>query len=293
MYFNFSDSGIFGEEEEQTKACEEIANTVSNICHLRNDANNTALTSDRYKELCLNLLQNSIINGFLKVEEIYFYYKNSEDYAIIAGGEFNMDAIASKTGAKMIFDENDKLVRVSVSLNQDDGSKISLQADNSILVVTPEKTAKAVMNSLENENNQLSDKFITFKNMLKINPVVSAEIDLLQILNQKETEQLPRSIVDTQLIRFVVSNRQNKIQLSIPEEETRKDLKNQIISQTDTINALFDNKTNYQIKEGKTSLFIETQPNQDQVQSISRKAMAFMLHFFIKNIPSNQQKTDS
>ena len=65
-------------------------------------------------------------------------------------------------------------------------------------------------------------------------------------------------------------------------------MKKELQKQTLFLNSLFDNKTNYKLAEGKTSIFIETPADEEQIQAISRKAMAFMLHFFVKNISSNQ-----
>ena len=291
VYVNVSSSGIFNDAEESQEACEEIANTVGNLC-LKRKASNTE-TPEEYKSLSLKFLQDSIVKGFLKIEEFYFYYKNTDEYALIANGDFNMDTIASKTGANMVFDDENRLQKVSVAINTDN-QKLFLQANSHTLIISPEKSADRIMQSIAENQNKLGEDFKTFSQMLKLKPALSAEINLEKLWADHKEGNLPKSVAATKLIRFLVANRQNKFQISIPEEEDRLRLKEELLKQTDALNAIFDNKTDYKLAEGKTSLFIETVPNDEQVQAISRKAMAFMLHFFIKNIPSSdQQKKDS
>ena len=296
VYVNVSSSGIFNDAEESQEACEEIANTVENLCIKRNTAQTDSDTSENYKNLSIKFLQDSIIKGFLKIEEFYFYYKNAEEYALIANGDFNMDTIATKTGANMVFDSDNRLSKVSVAINTSsvNSQKMFLQANSHILIISPEKIADEIMASIEENQNKLGEDFKTFSQMLRLKPAISAEINLEKLLENYKEGSLPKSVAATRLIRFLVATRQNKLQISIPEEEDRLRLKEELLKQTDALNAIFDNKTDYKLADGKTSIFMETAPNKEQVQAISRKAMAFMLHFFIKNIPSSdQQKKDS
>ena len=70
VYLNVSSTGIYDESTESEKACTEITDAVNNICNLRSISNNSEPTQ-KYKELSLNFLQNSIISGFLKIEELF------------------------------------------------------------------------------------------------------------------------------------------------------------------------------------------------------------------------------
>lgn len=288
VYVNLLPSGIF--DEENQKACEDIANNVAKICKLRNDSNSNSLTSKEYRDITLKFIKSSLVSGFLKIYEIYFYYKNPKEYALIAIGEFDTLKIVEKSKAEMIFDQEDRLVKITTSINPGSNSedKMLLEANNNILVISPERSDLIIFNKLIENKNLLGEKFKTFEQMLKNNPAISAEIDIEQLLKDKDRNNIPKPVCATKLLRLFVAERQNKLQLSIPEENEREEMKKELQKQTLFLNSLFDNKTNYKLAEGKTSIFIETPADEEQIQAISRKAMAFMLHFFVKNISSNQ-----
>ena len=287
VYVNLLPSGIF--EEENQKACEEIANNVAQICKLRNSGNADSLTTKEYRDATIKFLKNSIVNGFLKIHEIYFYYKNPNEYALIAIGDFDTLKIVEKSKAEMIFDKEDRLVKITTTINTGNNKeKMLLEANNNILVISPERSDLNVFNNLKENRNLLGDKFKTFEQMLKNDPAISAEINIEQLLKNQNSENVPKPVSATRLLRLFVAEKQNKVQLSIPEENEREELKKELQKQTMLLNSIFDNKTNYKLAEGKTSIFIETPTDEEQIQAISRKTMAFMLHFFVKNISSNQ-----
>lgn len=284
IYINLSSSGIF--DEENNSACEEIAKNVANICKLRN-AN---VSENEYKNLTLSFLKESIVSGYLKIHEIYFYYKNAEEYALIAKGEFDLFTIAEKSKAEMVFDQDENLKKITTSISSNnENEKMLLQANKNTLVICPEKALADVVSNLENNKNLLGEKFKTFGQMLKHNPAISAEIDIQSVFKDMGIENLPKSVTATDLVRLFIAAKQNKIQISVPEDEDREELKKELEKQTPVLNNIFDNKTDYKLREGKSSLFIETKTDEEQVQSISQKATAFMLHFFVKNISSDQQ----
>ncbi len=287
VYVNLLPSGIF--DEENQKACEEIANNVAKICKMR-DNNVASLSTKEYRDITLNILKNSIINGFLQIHEIYFYYKNQEEFALIALGEFDTLTIAEKLKAQMLFDKEDKLIKLTTTIKANNGSneKLLLEASNNLLVISPERSESNIFNVLKDNKNLLGDKFKTFEKMLQHNPAISAEIDIEQLLKNQNGTNIPKPVTATKLVRLFVAPLQNKLQISIPEDNDREELKKELQNQTILLNSLFDNKTDYKLAEGKTSIFIESKTDEEQVQEISRKTMAFMLHFFVKNISSNQ-----
>ena len=164
-----------------------------------------------------------------------------------------------------------------------------LEANNNILVISPEGSDTDIFNQIKENQNLLGDKFKTFEQMLQHNPAISAEIDIEQLLKNQNSQNVPKPVSATRLIRLFVAERQNKLQISVPEDNIREEMKKELQNQTMFLNSLFDNKTDYKLAEGKTSIFMETPTDEEQIQEISRKTMAFMLHFFVKNISSNQQ----
>ncbi len=288
VYVNLLHSGIF--EEQNQKACEDIANNVAKICKLRNN-DSSSLSTEDYRNITLKVLKNSIINGFLQIHEIYFYYKNQKEFALIAIGEFDTLTIVEKLKAEMLFDEEDKLIKLTTTIkaNNDSNEKLLLEANQNLLVISPERSDLNIFNNLKDNKNLLGDKFKTFEQMLQHNLAISAEINIEQLLKNQNNTNLPKPVTATRLVRLFVAPKQNKLQISVPEENEREELKKELQNQTILLNSLFDNKTDYKLAEGKTSLFIESKTtDEEQVQEISRKAMAFMLHFFVKNISSNQ-----
>lgn len=286
IYLYLSRSGIF--DEDNQNACEEIANTTVNICKYRNGKN--SFNEKEYKSLCLNFLKNSIISGFLKIQELFFYYKYSDEYALIAKGEFNLQTIANMAKAEKYFNDDNNLIKIvtTIDAENDGNEKIVLEVSNDTLVICPQKSYSYIINNLSNNQNLLGEKFKIFEKMVQYKPAISAEINLKKILLEQNNKNIPSSLTATKLVRLFIAPNQNRLQISIPKEEERNKLKKELEKQTVILNSFFDNKTDYHLKEGKTSIFIETKTDNEQVQSISRKAMAFLLHFFIKNIPSDQ-----
>ncbi len=284
IYLNISSSGMF--DEENQIACEEIANNVANICKLRDISSNSSVEKD-YKNITLNFLKESILSGFLKIQEIYFYYKNTNEFALIAKGEFDLFSIAEKSKAELVFDKDERLEKIVTSLNSSN-EKMLLQVSNNTLVICPQDIISEINKNLDNNENLLGEKFKTFEKMLQYNPAISAEINLQQLIKDIENVTLPKELTVTDLVRLFIAPVQNKIQINVPEDSDRKDLKKELEKQTQALNSIFENKTDYKLKEGKTSIFIESKTDEEQVQAISRKATAFVLHFFVKNISSDQ-----
>ena len=285
IYLNLSSSGMF--DEENQVACEEIAENVANICKFRNVIGNSDEDEKDYKSITINFLKESILSGFLKIQEIYFYFKNTNEFALIAKGEFDLFAIAEKSKAEMVFDDDEKLVKITTTFNSNN-EKMLLQVNNDTLVICPEGSIAEINENLENNENLLGDNFKTFEKMLQYNPAISAEINLHQLIKDLENVNLPKELAVTDLVRLFIAPVQNKIQINVPEDSDREELRKELEKQTDALNSIFENKTDYRLKEGKTSLFIESKTDEEQVQAISRKATAFVLHFFVKNISSDQ-----
>lgn len=284
IYFNMSYSGIF--DNENKDACEEIAENVANICKFRNAIKDDSKTLKTYKDLCKNFLKESIVEGFLKIYEVYFYYKDNNSYALIAKGKFDLQAISKKINTENVFDENNKLVRIYTSIdskkdNEQIKESIVLQANEKTLIICPKNSFSDINKSLNNKQNLLGDNFKTFENMIKNNPIIGAEINIKELLKNQESKNIPKSLTATSLVRLFIAQNHNKLQINIPKEEDRSELKKELKKQTATLNSIFENKTDYRLKEGKTSLFIESETSKEQIQVISRKAMAFILHFFV------------
>lgn len=297
VYLNISSSGIYEGEDSTERACEEIAEAVENICRMRNVQ--IATDSGKYKTICFDLLKESMINGFLHLEELYFYYKNSEEYALIGNGEFNLDMMADKIKGETLCDDDGNVIGLSSVINADSNSsskaesRLFLQANGTRIVLCPENIAGNIMNSIESEQNLLGEAFTTFGKMIKVRPAIGAEINVEKLVNKVDKSvDLPESVAATNLVRLLVGAKQNKLQINIPKADERSNMKKQLFSQTEALNAIFDNKTDYKLSEGKTSLFIETKADKEQMQTICRKAMAFMLHFFVKNTPSDQKQKE-
>ena len=121
--------------------------------------------------------------------------------------------------------------------------------------------------------------------MVQYKPAISAEINIEKLIKEQTVNNVPKSLSATKLVRLFIAPHQNKMQFSIPDEQEREEIKKELQNQTVNINSIFENKTDYKLKEGKTSIFLESKANDEQVKSISRKTMAFILHFFVKNIP--------
>ncbi len=285
IYLNISSSGIF--DEENKSACEEIADNVANICNLR-DSSQKKINKD-YKKISLDFLNDSIISGFLKIQEVYFYYKNTDEYALIANGNFDLEKIAKKLKSEIEYNEENKIIKITTLINdldkQNANYKIYLQADENKLILCPEKTISKVAQNINASQNLLGNNFKTFEKMVQYKPAISAEINIEKLIKEQTVNNVPKSLSATKLVRLFIAPHQNKMQFSIPDEQEREEIKKELQNQTVNINSIFENKTDYKLKEGKTSIFLESKANDEQVKSISRKTMAFILHFFVKNIP--------
>ena len=75
-----------------------------------------------------------------------------------------------------------------------------LEANNNILVISPERSDLNVFNNLKENKNLLSDKFKTFEQMLKNDPAISAEINIEQLFHMNRID-----IYLTSLLIFRIS----------------------------------------------------------------------------------------
>ncbi|MDD3147377.1 MAG: hypothetical protein PHD82_08755, partial [Candidatus Riflebacteria bacterium] len=91
LYLNFSASGLYDQSHAAAEAFNEITSHIENICAARNISDVTPLPDRATIEALIN---ERILSGELKVHEVFFYFRDQENFAMILRGEFSVERIS-------------------------------------------------------------------------------------------------------------------------------------------------------------------------------------------------------
>lgn len=273
IYHNLEVSGIYNRDETAKTALAEIKKNINSL--LKNKIKN----QNHNKQ---SLFLDKFLNQNQHPKELYFYFKNSEKFAFILAGEFDINRLSQQlvkddavNGRLLIelFLENSKVKALK---------KLVLWADSQRLLLCPEAASQELISRLLDKRDYLDSKFKAFKKMLKGKPALAGEVDL-ELLKQSMASssiRIPKTLNVLKHLRFIGDARLTKAQLYAPENKQREQLFKEIDNSLEVFNNLFNKVATFSIKSKGNSLFLEAEAGIEMERILSRKVSAFILHFF-------------
>lgn len=277
LYLNFSVSGIYDQGEAAKKAANSITELVAEFCHYRNNTTNI----NQIRPIIENLINDRISNGIFKAYELFFYYKEATNFALILHGEFALTRIAELIGKERVTTGEESISGI-LRLPFLQNARLYLFCGNDQLVICPEDSAGNIINLVRERRNLLKPEYDSFAKMVKARPAMAAEVNIE--LLQKNNSQIPfaRYLQPMKHLRLIVANRLAKLQLFVPDNQERENFARQVEAQFIASTSFPANLASFTNELNGSSIFIEAPGSKELERTISNYSSAFLLHFFVK-----------
>ncbi|PKL43035.1 MAG: hypothetical protein CVV41_11565 [Candidatus Riflebacteria bacterium HGW-Riflebacteria-1] len=278
LYANLTASGLYDTGESALNASQEIVSHVENLCVARG-ADKT--TSHHIRTAAENLLNDRLLNGQIKVYELFFYFADQQNFAIILRGEFARQRLAGVLGAGKVVDASDKSVaRFRSPLNPSE--LIFMQVGSDEIVICPDNISGNVTEKLAARQNILGSEFAAFAKMIRVRPAVAAEINLAALQSAAAKESVPDWFKALRHTRLIVSSQMAKMQLFIPDADERARLLRQVEGLVGGLREHAGNLVDFSAAASGNSIFIEAPAGDELERLVSSRSIAFLMHFFVR-----------
>ncbi len=280
FYANFAASGLYDQGNAARAAMAEILGGVEEICAARGnkaDLSNTRAAAE-------SMLNDKVLSGAIKAHEMFFYLRDSETFALLLTGEFSADRIAEFIG-KQRANLSSTSLHSNIKSPTGGSERLHLALQNDLLVICPENIAGNIIDNLNNQTSLLDEGFIAFNKMVSARPALAAEVNFAALEKLFGAALLPDWLSQMKHLRLIAASRISKLQLFVPDNAGRASLLKALEPNLPLLNRIAGIvKGTGMAANGKgSSIFIEAPPGLDLEKSLSRKTMAFFLHFFAGN----------
>lgn len=283
FYTNLSVSGLFNHDQTGSEAIKEIVGSVEAISMARSGSNSV---SQHIKTAAAELLNNRVLSGNLKIHEIFFYLRDSENYSMVLTGEFSPAAIADLIGRSRI-NATTRGFSTLMNLAPAGKERVFLEFRKNAIIICPENIAGNVLSNIDDHKNLVSGEFSAFDRMVMGRPAMAAEISFENLQKNIGQKLLPGWLQSMKHLRLLAASKVAKLQLFIPENEKRTAMSGNLKSRTDEIRSAIGGREELSLAEKGNSIFIEAKADEALEMSISRKTAAFLLHFFAAHSSKN------
>lgn len=291
FYANISNSGLYDKGRTNPETISNISAGIKKICTSRGtpeaEINKIASSTEI-------ILHERILSGIIKPYEMFFYFQNAQNFAVILGGEFARDKIADFIGkdkVKVMPEGFSTLIRRSA----DEQDTMHLEIRNDMLVLCPENIAGNILENINLQKNLLSDDLKAFSKMVTARPALAVEINFEALQNNSSKDALPVWLKPLKHLRLIAADRMTKIQMYVPDGTARETLSAKARAALPGIENAIGNIASFSLALKGNSIFIEAPAEKRLEQAISRQAAAFILHFFVRaheNIQEESSRTN-
>lgn len=277
FYSNLSASGIYSSGESALNASQEIIGQIESLCVARG-AEKTSI--NHIRTAAENLLNDRVLSGQMKVYEVFFYYRDRQNFAMILRGEFDRQKLVASLGDdKFVGSASSAFARLRSPFDEKQLIYLQIAADE--ILVCPDNISGNVVTQLEARHNLLGRDFAAFAKMIKVRPALAAEADL-SALQSAFAKDVPVWLKSLHHTRLIVSAQMAKLQLFVPDADERTQLLHQVEGMVGGLREYAGNLVDFVANLSGNSVFIEAEAGQELERLFSSRSFAFFTHFFVR-----------
>lgn len=276
LYHNFRITGIYDGGDAAAQAINRLSNEMASFIPA------TKIEKAALEEMLVNVANA----GDYKPEELFFYFRNPGEFALIIRGEFNLQAIKSRFAGEVETERAESLLsRFKFGIGPKKKEFFARFLPQQILV-GPEEMRKELERRLENGTTFLQERFKAFVGMLKGKPALALEIDTENFLGSLAgTLSKPPEMAPIRHVRLIADDQLAKMQLFIPEDEPRNQLSERLSPiAAESVRNLIEG-AELSLQQSGRSLFVEAEANSELERLLAQKFAAWAMHFFIPGDP--------
>lgn len=286
LYHNFSTSGIYEDIEASEAALKEISQEMEMFAV----SNGNRLIE---KTAAGNFVREQVIDGSFKPQELFFYYADQQNFAIILQGSFMVEKIAKNFPAGSFRLEDDDFYTTYPGFGKSANSRIGVHIKSDFILISPIGISSEMLLRVTEGKCYLDQKFTSFRKMVRGKPAIAGEIDI-EMLGQSIASTSIRTPQEFQFlrhVRLIADNKLTKIQFSVPDEESRTVFGKNIGANLHFLDSFVGGTASFTSNLKGRSIYVETDARIELEQKISRKFAALIFHFLEKTDSRNEFKT--
>jgi len=277
FYCNFTTSGIYDGGEDAVNAGQEIVGQIESLCIARG-ADKT--TGSQIRKVAENLLNDRILNGQIRAYELYLYFSNRQNYAIIVRGEFDRQQLARAIGAEKTL-VGEKFTAARLHAPAPGLARLYLQISTDEILICPDDISGNVVAQLEARRNLLNHEFDAFAKMVRVRPAMAAEVNVAALRNDY-ADSIPGWLAPLRHARLIVSSRLTKLQLFVPDADERAQMLQQVESMVGGLREFAGNLVDFAASPSGNSIFIEAPAGEELERLFGCRTVSFFSHFFVR-----------
>jgi hypothetical protein len=288
VYANLSVSGIYDQSGTAISAVEKIAEAAAAISDSRGQ---NVSGNESAKAAAVRFINDFILAGTFKTYELFFYFRDSQSFALILHGEFAVNKIASLIGTDKSSLSNESLSTIAkIPLLPDGALHLFCSADK--LILCPENSAGNIIDNINSSVNLLGSEHDAFNRMVKVRPALAAELKLESLQKNYPTMQSDRILSPVRHVRAVIAGRMTKLQLFVPDSSCRENYARIIGDRFSSAQSFPGNLASFSCEINGGSVFLETAGSKELERQLCQYNLGFLLHFFLHNM-QNQMVVSS
>lgn len=289
VYVNFAASGLYDGGQTTGEAVHKVINSIDKICQLRGSP---AAETANVRSTAESLLNDRILGGQFKAYELFFYFRDPQNFAVILNGEFASNKIAELIGEGRVNAKSEGLTTI-LKPSADGKTRLHVEVKNDQMLICPEDIAGNIIDSLNNKTNLLGNELAAFDKMVRNRPALAAEVNLDAIQKVPGTMAIPQWLKSLKHLRLIAASRMTKMQMFVPENLQREALAKVMVTELPAITSATGDIASLSLSVKGNSIFVEAAAEKDMEKSISSHTAAFLLHFFVRSQKNNSVLTAS
>lgn len=273
LYYDFSRTDFYNPDSESLPMIAKImGETYQNRLSRHIDS------SDLNEKIAQYLRKKPDIDNF-KVDKLFLYLKDNENFALILTGSFDHERIKSLYHHNFVTDSDAGTI-IDLKIDAKALPDLRLFVSNEQIMLAAATTVEAYIDNLKQTRTLLTGKYQNFIDMVNARPMLAAEVSIAGIKQRLigDSIELPTWIQLLKHVRLIVDSKLTRLQL-IANRENETNLIRSIINEQVLS---FDSGRNLSVNQQSSSIFIETKADSELERLVAHHTAAFFLHFFVK-----------
>lgn len=273
VYYDFSRTDFYSSESQSLPLIAKIMGETYEK-RLNNSVNGPDLN-----EKIAQYLRNKPNKDDFKIDKLFLYLKDKENFALILTGSFDHEKIKALYNHNLVTDSDAGTI-IDLKIDAKALPNLCMFVSNELIMLAANTTIEAYADNLNQGKILLTGEYQNFIDMVNASPMLAAELSVMGIKQRlmSDNMELPAWVQALKHIRLIVDRRLTRLQLAASSDKetnvVRSGMNEQLLG--------FDAAQNFYVNEQNSSIFIEAKADSELEMLVAHHTAAFILHFFVK-----------
>lgn len=268
FYLNFAKTGIYNDHNGDNKI--KFLSDIKYICNLFGQSENNA---DKF-------LEETFLNGLIKLKEVYAYYADPMSFAIILSGKTNIEKISKYIGKNNI-KWNGEYASTILNIEIPGNQRLAIEITPEMIIACPENISGNIADNIFFERNKLSNKFIIFSKAVTNNAFTALEANI----NTKDINKiLPKCLSKLEKLTFQVTSKKTNLEMFFTSPKEMSKATGTIKESLSAFESSINENERFSLNTENTGIYISaSKPDIELAKTILNRTAAFFIQFFVNS----------